>query len=97
MTECLFKAANRFGMEINHSKTKLMLNDDKCQPNIVIQGEIIETVKSFKNIGSIIIENGPRKEILPRAAQASQAYSNLKIIWNDKDIRLKYTLKLRIL
>ena len=93
-TECLFKSANRFGMEINPSKTKLMLNDDNCQPNIDIHGEIIETVKSFKYLGSIINENGSRKEILSRAAQASQAYSNLKIIWNDKDIRLKYKLKL---
>ena len=81
-------------MEINPSKTKLMLNDDNCQPNIDIHGEIIETVKSFKYLGSIINENGSRKEILSRAAQASQAYSNLKIIWNDKDIRLKYKLKL---
>ena len=94
LTECLFKSANRFGMEINPSKTKLMLNDDNCQPNIDIHGEIIETVKSFKYLGSIINENGSRKEILSRAAQASQAYSNLKIIWNDKDIRLKYKLKL---
>ena len=94
LTECLFKSANRFGMEINPSKTKLMLNDDNCQPNIDIHGEIIETVKSFKYLGSIINENGSRKEILSRAAQASQAYSNLKIIWNDKDIRLNYKLKL---
>ena len=92
LTECLFKSANRFGMEINPSKTKLMLNDDNCQPNIDIHGEIIETVKSFKYLGSIINENGSRKEIL--SIQASQAYSNLKIIWNDKDIRLKYKLKL---
>ena len=73
-------------MEINPSKTKLMLNDENFQPNIDIHGEIIETVKSFKYLGSIINENGSRKEILSRAAQASQAYSNLKIIWNDKDI-----------
>ena len=46
-TECLSKTANRFGLEINPTKTKLMLNDDNCQPNFVIQGEIIETVESF--------------------------------------------------
>ena len=75
LTECLFKSANRFGMEINPSKTKLMLNDDNCQPNIDIHGEIIETVKSFKYLGSIINENGSRKEILSRAAQASQEHA----------------------
>ena len=72
-------------MEINPSKTKLMLNDDNCQPNIVIRGEIIETVESFIYLESIINESGSIKEILSRAAQASQACSNLKIIWNDKD------------
>ena len=36
LIECLFKSANIFGMEINPSKTKIMLNDDNCQPNIVI-------------------------------------------------------------
>ena len=83
VSKCLFRAANRFGMEINPSKSKLMLNDDNCQPNIVIQGEIIEVVKSFKYLGSIINESGSR------ATQPSQVCSNLKIIWNDKDIRLK--------
>ena len=57
LIECLFKAANIFGMEINPSKAKLMLNDNNCQPNIVIQGEIIKTVKSFKYLGSIINES----------------------------------------
>ena len=81
-------------MEINPSKTKIMLNDDNCQPNIVIQGKIIETVKSFKYLGSIINESRSRKEIFSRAARTIQACSNLKIIWNDKDIRLRYKLKL---
>ena len=48
-------------MEINPSKTKIMLNDDNYQPNIVIKDKIIETVKSFKYLGSIINESGSRK------------------------------------
>ena len=81
-------------MEIYPSKTKLMLNDDNFQPNIFIQDEIIETVESFKYLGSILNESGSRKESMSKAAQASQACSNLRIIWNDRDIRLKYKLKL---
>ena len=86
LTGYLFKAANIYRMTINPSKTKLMLNDDNCQPNIAIQGEIIETVKSFKYLGSIINESGSRREILSRVAQTSQACSILKIIWTKRNI-----------
>ena len=48
-------------MEINPTKTKLMLNDNTCNPNIIIQNEHIETVNHFKYLGSIIDEQGSRK------------------------------------
>ena len=62
------EAASKFGMEINPTKTKLMLNDNTCNPNIIIQIEYIETVNvnlkkwyHFKYLGSIIDEQGSRK------------------------------------
>ena len=58
------EAASKFGMEINPTKTKLMLNDNTCNPNIIIQNEHIETVNHFKYLGSIIDKQGSRKEIL---------------------------------
>ena len=42
------EAASKFGMEINPTKTKLMLNDNTCNPNIIIQNEHIETVNHLK-------------------------------------------------
>ena len=45
------EAASKFGMEINPTKTKLMLNDNTCNPNIIIQNEHIETVNHFKYLG----------------------------------------------
>ena len=56
-------------MEINPNKTKLMLNDNTCNPNMIIQNENIETINHFKYLGSIIDEQGSRKEILSIAAQ----------------------------
>ena len=50
------EAASKFSMEINPTKTKLMLNDNTCNPNIIIQNEHIDTVNHFKYIGSIIDE-----------------------------------------
>ena len=55
------EAANKFGMEINPTKTKLMLNDNTCNPNVIIQNEHIEIVNHFKYLGSIIDEQGSRK------------------------------------
>ena len=81
-------------MEINPTKTKLMLNDNTCNPNIIIQNEHINTVNHFKYLGSISDEQGSRKEILARAPQANQVCSNLKVIWNDRHIRLAYKLRL---
>ena len=48
------EAASTFGMEIKLTKTKLMLHDNTCNPNIIILNEHIETVNYFKYIGSII-------------------------------------------
>ena len=69
-----------------------MLNDNTCNPRITIQKEPI--VKHFKYLGSVIDEQGSKKEILARAAQANQVCSNLKVILNDKHIRLGYKLRI---
>ena len=59
-----------------------------------IVNEQIDIVNHFKYLGSIIDEQGSKKEILARAAQAKQVCSNLKLIWNDKHIRLGYKISL---
>ena len=83
LANTISEVASKFGMEINPTKTKLILNNNTCNPNIIIQIEHIETVNHFKYLGSIIDEQGSRKEILARAAQANQVCSNLKVIWID--------------
>ena len=43
-------SASKFGMEINPTKTKLMLNDKTCNPRITIQNEQIKIINHFKYI-----------------------------------------------
>ena len=69
-----------------------MLNDNTCNPRI--QNEQIEIINHFKYLGYIIDEQGSKKEILARAAQATQVCSNQKVICNDKHIRLGYKFRL---
>ena len=50
-----------FGMEINPTKTKLMYNDNTCNPRITIKYEQIKFVNHFKYLGTIIDEQGSKK------------------------------------
>lgn len=59
-----------------------------------INGQGLETVDHFKYLGSIIDEDGSKKEILARAAQTAAALAKLRPIWKDRNISLKTKLKL---
>ena len=48
----------------------------------------------FKNIGTIISNEGSKPEILSRIAQTTAALSRLKIIWRYKNISLTFKVKL---
>ncbi|KAK3777844.1 hypothetical protein RRG08_038092 [Elysia crispata] len=57
-------------METSAQNTKLMTNS--AQPittKITVSGKELETVDHFKYLGTIIIEEGSKTEILARAAQ----------------------------
>ena len=75
--EELFKLANQLGnastthgMEISAEKTKLMTNNTKViSSDIRIVGQNLETVQSFKYLGSAMTVEGSKQEILSRIAQ----------------------------
>ena len=56
-------------MEISAEKTKLMTNNTS---GIKVNGQKLETVTSFKYLGSVIIDEGSKPEILSRIAQTKQ-------------------------
>ena len=56
---------------------------------IKVNGQKLETVTSFKYLGSVIIDEGSKPEILSRIAQARAALTTLKLVWNDRSISLR--------
>ena len=50
--------------------------------------QTLETVTSFKYLGSVKIDEGSKPEILSMSAQATAALTRLKPLWNDRSISL---------
>ena len=75
----LDKASTAYGMEISAEKTKLMTNNTSgINTDIKENGQKLETVTSFKYLGSVVIDEGSKPEILSRIAQATAALTRLK-------------------
>ena len=67
------------GLEINVKKTKLMTNNTSgINTEIKINGQKLETVTSFKYLGSVITDEGSKPEIHSRIAQTTAALTRLK-------------------
>ena len=65
-------------MEISAEKTKLMTNNTSgINAEIKINGQKLETVRSFRYLGSVITDEGSKPEILSRIAQATAAETSL--------------------
>ena len=87
LVERLDKASTAYGMEISAKKTKLMTSDiSGINTEIKVNGQKLETVTSFKYLGSVITDEGSRPEILSRIAQTKAALTRLKPVWNDRSI-----------
>ena len=88
LVERVDNASTAYGMEISAEKTKLMTNNtsDKQHTEIKVNGQKLETVTSFKYLGSVITDEGSKPEILSRIAQATAALKRLKPVLNDRSI-----------
>ena len=85
----LDKASAAYGMEISAEKTKLMTNNTSgINTDIKVNGQNLDTVASFKYLGSVIIDDSSKPEILSRIAQTKAALTRLKPVWNDRSISL---------
>ena len=82
-------------MEFSAKKTKLMTNNSSgINTKIKINGQKLETVTSFKYLGSVITDEGSKPKILFRIAQTIAALTRLKPVWNDKSISLSSKIQL---
>ena len=91
----LDKASKAYGVEISAEKTKLMTNNTSgIDTEIKVNGQKLETVTSFKYLGSVITDEGSKLELLSRIAQATEALIRLKPVWIDKSISLGSKIRL---
>ena len=63
-------------------------NTSGINTEIKVHGQKLQTVTSFKYLGSVITDEGSKPEILPRIAQTTAALIRLKPVWIDKSISL---------
>ena len=61
---------------------------------IKINGQKLETVTSFKYLGSVVSHEGSKPEILSGIAQTTAALTRLKPTWNDRSIFLSSEVRL---
>ena len=86
----LNKVSTAYGMEISAKKAKLMtINTSGINTGIKVNGQKLETVTSFKYLGSVVTDEGSKPEILSRIAQTTAALTRLKPVWNDRGISLR--------
>ena len=79
LVEHLDKASTAYGMEISAEKTKLMSNNtSSINTEIHVNGQKLETVTSFKHLGSVITDAGSKPEILSRIAHTTATLTRLK-------------------
>ena len=96
LVERLDKASTAFSMEISAEKTKLMTNNTSgINTEIKVNGQKLETVTSFKYLGSVVTDEGSKPEILSRIARATAALTMLKPVWNDRS--LSFSSKVRLM
>ena len=74
LVERLDKASSAYGMEISAEKTKLMINNTSgINTEIKMNGKKLETVTSFKYLGSVITDEGSMPEILSKLTKTTVA------------------------
>ena len=95
MSSRLDKASTAYSMEISTEKTKLMANNTSgINTEIKVNGQKLETVTSFKYLGSVIPDEGSKPEMRSRIAQTTAALTRLKPVWNDRSISLSCKIRL---
>ena len=76
-------------MEISAEKTKMMTNNTSGIKTVIkVNGQMLETVTSFKYLGSVITDEGSKPEVLSRITQTTAALTRLKPVLNDSSISL---------
>ena len=91
----LEEASTAYDMQIRAEKTQLMTNNTNgISTDITIDTKKLETAHSFKYLGAIVPDEGPKLEVLSRIAQTTASVARLEVIWNDKNIVISSMIRL---
>lgn len=88
LTDRLSRRAGAYGMEISSEKSKVMIiSTTDSSSNIVMNGQKLEEVNSFKYLGATLTRDGCcTAEIRIRIGMATSAMSRLDRIWRSNSI-----------
>ena len=85
LVQRLDNASTAYGMEISAEKTTLVTNNTSgINTEIKMNGHRLETVISFKYLGSVITDESSKPEILSRIAQTTAALTRVKPVWIER-------------
>ena len=95
MVNHLEEAPTAYSMQISAEKTQLMTNNtNDINTDITIDNKKLETVRSFKYLSVIVLDEGCKPEVLSRIAQTTAAVTKLKVICNYKNITIGSKIRL---
>jgi len=95
MTDKLTESGRCYGMEMNVEKTKVMrISRQQFPVKIMIDQKQLETVESFKYLGSMLTNDGRcTREIKSRIAMAKAAFNMKRALFTSKlDLKLRKKL-----
>ena len=69
-------------------------NTQGISTEVKVNGQRLETVKSFRYLRSIITDEGSKPEILARIAQTTAALTRLKPLLNNRNITVSSKIRL---
>ena len=91
----LEEASMTYGMRVSAEKTQLMtISTNDIRTDITIDNKKLETVRSFRCLGAVVLDEGSKPKVLSRIAQTTAAVTKLKFIWNDKNFTISSKIKL---
>ena len=90
----LEEVSTAYGMQVSAEKTPLMTNNTNGISTDITIDKKLETDRSFKYLGAIVSDEGPKPDVLSRIAQTTAAVTKLKVIWNDKNIAISSKIRL---
>ncbi|VDP83648.1 unnamed protein product [Schistosoma mattheei] len=86
-TNSVAAASATVGLNIHKGESKILRYNTACTNLIKTDGDDLESVKTYTYLGSIIDEQGGSgADVKARIGKARAAYSQMKNIWNSKQL-----------